>query len=238
MSILRTSDNRMYSAPNLFPIGYLTQFVGVADDVTNGVEGEGNLLTLSSEEVETAELDFQFIKKFYLAGGSASWKGAVVGDWIKFELHAPATPGISNEGAGAYDKYPIGGGINLFIPNATTEGDWDLNLTEKLNSNVDFTKVVPVPAAGGNTGFFDWDQDTGAVTLNTEQKGRYNLFDSIMPMHEFVKKVPLLGDSVEPFTVPAVKPYLCLPHWHIKLSAYNSTVKRLDVAAFIYRGVL
>lgn len=232
-----SSDNRPYFAPNMFPLGYLTEFTGTSDDVANGVKADGDLLTLSSTVVETKTLDMQFIAKYYLAGGAASWKGAVLGDWVKFELHAPATVGTSNEGAGVYDKYALGGGANMFIPNATQTGDWDLNLTEKLNANVDFTKVVPVPASAQN-GFFDWDVDTGLVTLNAGQKGRYNIFDFDVGMHAFVQKVPLVGESSQLYTVPAVKPYLCLPHWRIRLAIYNSTAKTLELAAFIYRGVL
>lgn len=237
-----SEDNRPYVAPNLFPAGYLTQYVGVADDVENGVVGGGNLLVLQSSQVEEVTLVVQFITKWYLAGGAASWKGAVAGDWVKFHLKAPATAGESNPGAGVFDKYQVAPGLNMFIPNATQQGDWDLDLEETLNANVPFTKVVPVPASkdtnGDYTGFFDWDPDTGVVMLNASQKGRYNLFDQVIPLHPFVQKVPLLGDSVESFTVPAIKPYLVLPHWQVILTLYNSTTKSLDLGAMVYRGIL
>ncbi len=230
------SDNRPFIAPNMFPLGHLTQFVGVADDIVNGVVAGGNLLVMSSSAVEEKSLDVQFLSKFYLAGGAASWKGCIAGDWVSFSLHAPATVGTSNPGAGVYDKYPLGGGMNMYIPNATQTGDWDLDLTEKLNENVAFTKVIPVPASNQD-GFFDCDPDTNVVTLNTTQAGRYNLFDFDVPMHTFVQKVPMLGDSLELFTVPAVKPYMCLPHWHILIKINNSTVKDIEFGAMLYRGI-
>jgi len=231
------SDNRPFFAPNIFPSGYLTQFVGVSDDVAAGVVGGGELITLTTDAVEVATVEIQFIHKFYLAGGAAVWDGAVLGDWVRFTLHAVGTAGTSNEGAGVYDKYPLGGGANMYIPNATQTGDWDLDLAEKLNANVDFTKVVPVPATG-NTGFFDWDMDTGIVTLNVGQTGRYNLFDFEVTLHSFVNKVPLIGRSAQLFTVPAIKPYLCLPQWHVCLSINNSTEKTLELGVMIYRGIL
>jgi len=231
-----SSDNRPYIAPNMFPLGYMTQFSGVADDIDNGVEAAGLFIALSSSVVEEKSMEAQFLSAFYLAGGAAAWKGAVFGDWVKFELVAPLTAGTPHEGAGAYDKFAVGSGMYMYIPNATQEGDWDLDLSEKLNPNVDFTKVVPVPSSD-NTGFFDWDMETGVVSLNVSQQGRYNLFDFAVPLHTFVQKVALIGDSHQLFTVPAIKPYLCLPHWRVKLVLNNSTEKTLDLGAFLYRGV-
>lgn len=232
----RGTDGRPFISPNIFPVGYLTQFTGVSDDIDNGIEGGGNLLVLSSSVVEEISLEVQFLRAYYLAGGAASWSGAVAGDWVGFQLVAPATAGTSNPGAGAYDKYAVGTGVHMYIPNATQTGDWDLDLDETLNENVDFTKVVPVPADNAD-GFFDWDRDTGVVTLNASQTGRYNLFDFLVSMHAFVKNVPLIGSSSSPFTVPAIKPYLCLPHWHVKITLNNSTAKALSLGAFIYRGI-
>jgi len=229
-------DNRPYYAPNMFPSGHLTQFTGIYDDVENGVESGGDLIGISSSETEEASQTIRFIRQFYLGGGAAVWKGAVFGDWVSLALFGPATAGTSNEGAGVYDKYPIGAGMNMYIPNATQTGDWDLNLSEKLNENVSFTKVVPIPATAQD-GFFNYDKSTGVVTLNPTQTGKYNLFDFKVPLHVFVNKVVLVGDSVELFTVPAIKPYLCLPHWEIKLTVYNSTAKSLELGATLYRGV-
>lgn len=230
------SDNRPFIAPNMFPLGHLTQFTGVADDIENGVAAAGDLLVMESSVVEEKTLDVQFLSKFYLAGGAASWKGCVAGDWVNFSLHAPATVGSSNPGAGVYDKFALGAGMNMYIPNATQQGGWDLDLTEKLNENVAFTKATPVPAPGQD-GFFDYEPDTNVLTLNVTQTGRYNLFDFDVPMHTFVQKVPMIGDSLELFTVPAVKPYLCLPHWHVTITISNSTEKNVEFGAMLYRGI-
>lgn len=230
------SDNRPYFAQNMFPPGHFAQFVGKGDDITNGIEESGNLFALSSSSVETASVDIRFLEKYYLIGGAASWGGAVAGDWVDMRLKGPATSGTSNPGGGVYDKYALGGGANMFIPNATQTGDWDLNLSEKYNENVDFTKVVPIPAASKN-GFFNFDSDTGVVSLNTAQTGSYNLFDFEVTLHAFVRKVPLVGVSQLGFTVPSVKPYLIIPQWKMVLSLNNSTSKDLELSAMFYRGI-
>ena len=233
----KTDDDRPYYAPNLFPLGALTDFRGVADDVTNGVERAGSLFTLTTSSAEDVNLEFQFIKYGYIAGGHIQYKGAVLGDYVSYAIHSPATVGTENTGAGAYDKYQVGAGAYMYIPNATTTGDWDLNLTEKLNANVDFTKVAPVPAPAGD-GFFDWNEVTEAVTLNALQKGKYNLFDFDVTLGRFVNNVPLLGDDHFPLTVPAVKPVKLLPHWHHKVTLHNSTAKQLDMAWIVYRAAM
>lgn len=232
----RSADNKRFYAPDMFPVGFMAQFTGIGDDIDNGVTAGGDLITISSTQVEEKELCIQFLTRFHLAGGAATWKGAVLGDWVSFALHAPGTAGTSNSGSGAYDKYSLGTGMNMYIPNATQEGDWDLDLDEKLNSNVDMAKVVPVPAPGMD-GFFDWDMYTGVVTLNASKLGRYNLYDFEIPLRTFVQKVPLLGDRPQMFTVPAIKPYMCLPQWHISLLLNNSTAKTLELGVFLYRGL-
>ena len=110
--------------------------------------------------------------------------------------------------------------VNMFIPNATVEGDWDLNLAEPLNANVDFTKAVPVPAAVG-TGFFDYDISSNTLSFNAEQTGGYNLFDVPLPISKHVNEVPLLGEGKGCTTVPAVKPAMCLPHWKFKATLHH-----------------
>ena len=231
-----SNDSRPFVAPTMFPVSYMAQFTGVSDDIVNGVVAAGDPITVSSTTVEVALIEVQFISKYRLAGGEAVWKGATIGDWVSFSLAAPGTTGTSNSGAGVYDKYALGAGMNMYIPNATQTGDWDIDLDEKFNSNVDFTKAVPVPALSLD-GFFDWDMDTGVLTLNASKEGRYNLFDFELPLRTFVQKVPLIGESSQMFTVPAIKPYMCLPHWHVHLTVNNSSEKTLDFGAFLYRGL-
>ena len=233
-----TDDNSPYISPNMFPLGSITHFCGIADNVTTGVEKGGDLFTVESAIVEDKEFDFQFVRWSYIAGGHIFYKGSVLGDAVSFETRVPATVGISNPGAGWYHKYEIvpSSGMHIYAPSATQTGDWDLDLTETLNANVGFTKAAPVPSPGYN-GYFDYDvDDPDKVTLNTDGKGGYNLFDFAMQLDEFVSKVPLLGDDHFPLTVPAVKPVKLLPQWTFRVTLHNSSEKDLEFAFVLYRA--
>jgi hypothetical protein len=213
-------DLKPYVTPDLFPLGYFMVHAGVGDDVANGAVGGGVSMKAESSSEGDTTVTVQFIHHVLLAGGSVQREAGEIDDYINLDLIAPATVGTSNPGAGAFDKLAVGGGLNMFIPNATVTGDWDLNLTEKLNANVDFTKAVPVPASGG-TGFFDYDVDANVLTFNAGQTGSYNLFDADVPLSRHVNEVPLLGNGEAYTTVPAVKPALCLPHWKFKTTMHH-----------------
>ena len=226
-----TSDGKPILLINLFPGDVSVNYAGVGDDITNGVRGSGQLLQASTALVEDLVTEWQFKEWVYLAGGIAHHKNANFGDWITYELYAPATVGTSNPGAGAYAKQAVGGGLSRFKPQAN--GDWDLNLTEKLNANVGFTKVVPVPNEGG-TGYFDWDDETETVTANADGKGSFDLFDAALPLGKFITKVPLLNSGTIDFTVPAVKPKKILAHWKHKLTLHHVVVAQTDLVWMLF----
>ena len=229
----KSDDGKIYVAPNIFPIGVLTNFCGVSDDIENGIAGGGDLLLLASSSAGETNKYFRYIEWTYLAGGHVMFTGADFGDWCSFLVYCPPTDGASNPGNGMYNKYPVKSGVNMYIP-ANGDGNWDLNLKEKENPNVRFTKVKPVPATG--TGFFDWDENTEDVTLNPSGNGGYNLFDVAIPLSEFVSKIPLLGDDSISLIVPAIKPIRILAHWGYKVTLYNSSNKYLKLAALFYRA--
>lgn len=229
----QAADGKLYVSPDMWPLGTLTNFTGAADDVANGVEG-ADFLGLESTQVEDKTKTLQFIVPSYLAGGHIQYKGGVLGDHISFKTLVPGTVGTDvGAGQGSYAKAPIGGGINVFVP--YPGGGWDLNLTEKENANVAFTKVRPVPAPGSD-GFFDWNPATGVVTVNAVQKGGFNLLDADIVINELVTKVGVIGDDHFPLTVPAVRPVRLLPQWKFVVTLHNSTAKTLQLAAMLYRG--
>jgi len=229
----RAADGKLYVSPDMWPLGILTNFTGAADDVANGVEGT-DFLGIESTVQEDKTKTLQFIVPSYLAGGHIQYKGAVLGDHISFQTVVPGTVGTDvGAGQGSYAKSPIGGGLNVFVP--YPGGGWDLNLTEKENANVAFTKVRPVPSPGSE-GFFDWNPTTGAVTVNAAQTGGFNLIDGDLLINELVCKVGIIGDDHFPLTVPAVRPVRLLPHWRFVMTLHNSTAKTLQVAAMLYRG--
>jgi hypothetical protein len=229
----QAADGKLYVSPDMWPLGTLTNFCGAADDVANGVEGT-DFLGIESTVQEDKTKALQFIAPSYLAGGHIQYKGAVLGDHISFSTVVPGTVGTDvGAGQGAYAKSPIGGGLSVFVP--YPGGGWNLDLAEKENANVAFTKVRPVPSPG-NAGFFDWNPVTGVVTVNAAQKGGFNLIDGDLMINELVCKVGIIGDDHFPLTVPAVRPVRLLPHWKFVMTLHNSTAKTLQVAAMLYRG--
>jgi hypothetical protein len=229
----KSEDGKIFVAPNMFPLGVITNFCGVSDDVENGIIGGGDMFIVSSIQQGETEKIFGFVDWSYLAGGHVMFSGATVGDWVSFLTYCPATIGTYVEGYGMFNKYPVGVGVNIFIP-AAGDGYWNLDLDEKENANVNFSKVKPVPADG--IGFFDWNENTEEITINYNGKGGYHLFDVIMPLNEFVSKVPLLGNHTLPLIVPAVKPIKILPHWKNKITLYNSSNKSLNLTALFYKA--
>jgi hypothetical protein len=227
-------DGRKYTAPNLFPLGVLTNFCGASDDVAAGTIGT-ELLTFEADAQGDDVQEFQFVQWSYLAGGHLGHIGFALGDHVSLTVYAPATAGVENLGAGDYNKVAVGGGAHVFVPATPGTGNWDLDLTAKENANVAFTKVRPVPAPGGH-GYFDWDPVTEAVTLNAAGTGGYHLFDADIALNEFVTKLPLLGTDHYPLIVPAVKPIRVLAHWIFKVTLHNTSAKLIQLAATLYRA--
>ena len=224
-------DGRRYFIPSSLKKGLTPKFIGYSDDVTNGTKYNGSICGHSSSSIDDHVKEIQFINTIDLIGGKMRHFGAKYGDYVKYEIYAPATAGTSNPGAGAYDKYAIGGGVNMFIPNGTTTGDWDLNLTETLNANVSFTKVCPIPVSDSSNpnGWFDYNIDTNVCSFNALQKGYYNLFDANYTLLDYVK-IPILGDTSAPldFTLNVASKTM-LPHWKHKVTVHQTTTNLLEV---------
>jgi hypothetical protein len=211
--IPRTADGRPIMLPSTIGDAEEVQFAGTGDDVTNGVRCSGSHLQLQTTVQGLTTIEWQFIEWVSISGGRVRYSDAIYGDCFSYEIEAPATVGTSNPGGGWYDKVNLGGSCNIYVPNPTQTGDWDLSLTEKLNENVDITKVTPVPAAAKD-GYFDWDQDTYAVTLNTAGKGSYYLFDFDITLTRVINAHHILGNGTSDFIVPAsYGAKLLLPHY-------------------------
>jgi hypothetical protein len=229
-----TADNKQYVAPDIWPLGTLTRFCGAADDVATGARGT-DLLVLSTEAAGDVDKTIRFVDPTRLAGGHVQYQGASLGDHVSFVVVVPPTAGTSvGAGQGGYTKVATGLG-NIFVP--YPGGGWDLDLDEKENAHVGFTKVRPVPSPG-STGYFDWDERTGIVTANASGKGGYHLFDAAVPLNEFVVKVPMMGAGDFPMVVPAVRPVLLLPHWEMTITLHNAAAKVLGMGVMLYLGKL
>jgi len=208
----QAEDGKLYVTPDLFPLGYFAVHAGCGDDVSAGKRGEGQRFKAAIDSEGSVAVGFQFIDHVLLAGGSLYRMGGDIDDFVDFKILAPATQGISSPGAGGFDKYDVGGGLNMYVPNGSQAGGWDVDLSEKLNGFVAFTKAVPVPSSS-KTGWFDYNIVTNTLSLNADQRGAYHLFDADLDITRHVTKAPLLGEGKMCSTVAAVKPALVLPHW-------------------------
>lgn len=174
----------------------------------------------------------------YLAGGEFFPNSGSFGDKVNYKIIAPSSKSIEslNPGAGAFDTYNLGfPGVNMYVPNPTMSGQYDLDLDAKLNANVSFTKAVPIPATNGD-GFFDYDHDTNILTVNPYQTGGYNLFDFPMDLQRFIINVPVPNVHSVNLTVPAIRPKKILPHWIHQVDLHRDSPGTVEISWFIYIG--
>jgi len=170
---VETADKRPIVAINRIPAGYTVYPTGVADDISNGTFGGGT--TLHMNKTDGKSVDFQMLEHYYAIGGRAMWEDAGNRDNIEAKLWAPKTVGTNSTGDFTKVEVAPSSGLYIFVPTAPGAGDWSLDLTEKL-TNTNILKCTPVPSPG-NQGFFDYNSDTNVLTVNTQQKGGYNLCD-------------------------------------------------------------
>lgn len=225
-------DGVPYRVANMFPQGVLAQYVGLGDDIANGVRyGAANRFHIVSTAVEEVDFEWQYKDTVWMGGGQLTGAGQSPADWVSMQVYAPATAGTSNPGSGAYNKVAIGGGASIFVPAPAVDGDWDLNLTEKHNANVDFTKVVPVPAGGA--GWFDYNYETHVCALNADQKGGYHLIDAQMVLGRQIQKTALCQFQL---TVPEVVAKPMLPQWVYKVTVNHASTEELNVCWIMFIG--
>lgn len=226
-----TRDGRQIMLSSAIGDAQEVQFAGSGDDITEGIRLGGphheKAITTAGAHEET----WQYMEWVSVAGGRVKYYDAVRGDCFGYKIHAPATVGDSNPGAGVYDKYNLGGEFNMYTPNPTMEGDWDLDLSENLNANVNITKVVPV-IAKAKDGFFDWNMETGEVTLNLSGTGGYYLFDFAIPLTHIISHHHIVGDGESSFIVPAsFGAKLLLPHY-----IHTIMIDKFDSVQELYLG--
>lgn len=133
----------------------------------------------------TTSRRFQMKQAWFLLGGRVIWEGADLDDHMNAKLVAPATVGTN--AAGNFNKYALGGGLNMFVPATPGAGAWTLDLTEKY-TGTDVLKCCPVPSST-NTGYFDYDIDTNTLTVNATATGNYNLFDFELTMFHLASRI-------------------------------------------------
>lgn len=234
--IPKTTDGRQIMLPSTIGHDEEVQFSGAGDDIENGIRCGGSHLELESTTQGENTFTWQYMEWISISGGRVKYYDAVRGDYFHYEIYAPATVGTSNPGGGWYDKYDLGGGYNMFIPNAIQEGDWDLDLAEKLNANVQITKASPVPAADKD-GFFDWDFDAYTLSLNTSGNGGFYLFDFDVTLTRVINTHHIEGDGKSDFIVPAsYGAKKLVPHNIHKLILNKASTASTNIAWEIFLG--
>lgn len=211
-----SSDGKPIVLPCLFPPGVFMYFAGCGDDVLLG-RGQGPEFALCSSTQGDTYKDFSFNDYVLLAGGDGKSINAEKGDWVTFEVLAPATQVTVNpQNTGNVNLVALAPGANVIIPAPNGDGTHDL----------DMTKAVPVPAGKPNekTGYWEWDwPDTGSgnVTAGLPGQSEFNLYDFPMVLNRQVAKFQLVDARGFELTVPAVNPSAFLPHWVGRCTIHN-----------------
>lgn len=218
---LVSMDGHLLVTPQVNPADTGFMFAGRADDIENGIRFGGNPFQLSRTSVGASTLEWQFSNSAYISGGRLNWENAVLGDYFDYGISAEASVGSSNPGSGNYSKVELAPGLGMYIP--TPGGDWDLDLDEPWNENVQFSKLSPVPANG--SGYFDYDFRTETLTINVLGQGDYNLFDFPVNLAKLADRNMILGSHVERIEKSSEIAKLILPQWKHTATLYNSTMK-------------
>lgn len=210
-----TEDGRPMVQPVVLDRG-LWHWYHSAGDVLGGARASGAPFELEVSGGGMAVREWRYSDWIELAGGTARFAGADLGDWVEFHLAMPATAATSTPGVGNANKVEIAPGANLFVP-AAGDGDWTLDLG-------DADAVVPVPAAALD-GFWEWDwpdEGVGQVSAGAPGQSHYNLFDfAIDPAIRFIPRVSLLGSGEISFLPENVHPTDVLPHWRVRATLHH-----------------
>jgi len=85
---------------------------------------------------------------------------------------------------------------NMIVP-AADNGAWDVDLTDTLNENVNFTKACPVPVedAENPDGYYYYDCDARTIAVHATQKGNINLFDFEIDLIKYMPGFNILGNN-------------------------------------------
>jgi hypothetical protein len=222
-------------ADNRLPPGYTVYPTGIADALQASGYRAGTALKFDANNKVRR---FQMLNHWYGIGGRAIWEGADLDDYLNGFLKAPATSHGVNT-AGDFNKYAVGGGINMFTPAAPGAGAWSLSLTEK-HTGTQVLKCVPVPSSTG-TGFFDYDSQTNVIAVNATQTGGYNLFDTELTLHCFGAGcwgAKSNGGSAETkLEIPGVVGKLLFNSWVIEFTLVTTKTADIKVGFIMITGV-
>lgn len=224
--ILQASDedNRQIVATSILPKYMYMYYTSQADDMVNGIRGEGTIFkkVITHNDTSPTIVQFQFMDPITVTGGFLKVNTMNVNDYVDMGLVAPATAvTINNNNTGNCSLYPYKIGYIIIAMNGN--GTHNVDITSPLNANLlsptFVSKAVPIPAHNYNfsvyEGSWDWDQFTGVITPNYNGDGQYHLMtfqiDLVKFVHHWFVWSPVSNYTHE-FLIPQ-KGQLCLPQW-------------------------
>jgi len=210
------------TAPN--PEGWKSYYTGAGDKLAPREIGNGDRLRLSFAGPGTQAIKIQFSEPVEMHDGQMTYSPPVnwtFDDVFDFFVVIPATPSVANgAGTGNANKYPIGGGANMFIP-AAGNGAWD----------IDLATAVPVPM-DTPAGFYEANRDSGAVSVGVHPgKSAFTLLDVPLKVY-FARKIPM-GNSLGIFDVDAYKTQWVSERWLLCLEVIKASAGAGECAGWI-----
>ena len=194
------SDGSPYFSPCMFPTGVYLYITG-ADDSEVPFKAE-------SEAAGDVSQDFSFNDWVLIAGGGMIFQGAAIGDSATVVVFCPATPVVLNPSNTGNCNVVSG----VIVP-AAGNGAYDVNLA---NVNPVLTPL--------HDGYWDWNfpiTGKGTVVPGVPGAAGAHLIAADYSLIRFVNKAPMLGSGSLDFTIPAIEPKICLPHWKIRVTLHN-----------------
>lgn len=203
-------DNKPQMLLNFLPSWASLYYTGAGDDPDGGI-GEGTDFIHESHEAGDTSHEWYFTDPVLIAGGTAMFKGAELGDYLDYKVYAPPTI-LSATGDVPVQLYPIGVGMNAILPAASS------------NQYISLTQAVPVPAMGmpgyWNTG----TESSGYPSLSPAPNGDGDtmLLDFECILGRSVTKLKILGSGSTEFALPNVSAMRVDPRWKHVAKIHNS----------------
>lgn len=222
-------DGKPLVTSNALPEWCILCMVGAGDLVSE--IGGGQKFQLSKEGVGDTSIEWQFVDSVYATSGTGIINNAKLGDYIDFNVYAPASSATSNPGGtGNCNVAPTGMGFNIIVPAAGC-GYSDIDLDSDA-------VLVSVPAEDG---YWDWDYPPtgrGTISPNCETKGKWNLYDVGMNLSLFTVKLPIMGHDVAiDFGIQNVRAKMIPPHWKWKVTLHSDTEgNTAEICFFLMMG--
>lgn len=206
-----SKDLKRFVRVSSYTIGTRLYITSFGDDIAGETRGDGAGMYASRDTAGESSTEIQFLDWYEIGGGGVMWDGAENGDWVTFEIVAPATT-VTPNGSGTGNCNVVSG---VVVP-AEGDGDYDIDLSEGSSD------PVPLIQSGG---YWNWsypDTGLGQVTAAPAADGDCNLVAAPLTLTRYMNRRYLFGDSrLENCVYWGVDPSKMLPHWKAKITVHN-----------------